>query len=145
MTKKYVTIFLVYPVASVTFITVIRVIWSAHIPALMNIQHFEKGLSYSDRELLILAKKIGKLATYCKKLKDVDSVIRVEAERRATKKDRDQVKVMITVELPRKVLRAESRRNRVAEAIDRAMEKLEPQIKRYKEEQTGRERARRGR
>ena len=102
----------------------------------MNIQHFEKGLSYSDRELLILARKIGKLATYCKKLKDVDSTIRIEAERRETRKDRDQVKVMVTVELPKKTFRAESRRNRVIEAVDRAIEKLEPQLKRYKEEHT---------
>lgn len=109
----------------------------------MNIQHFEKGLSYNDQELLILAKKIGKLATYCKKLKDEDSAIRVEAERHPTKKNRDRVKVMVTVELPGKILRAESRRNRVIEAVDRAIEKLEPQIKRYKEEGTGRERARR--
>lgn len=109
----------------------------------MNIQHFEKGLSYSDQELLLLARKIGKLATYCKKLKDEASFIRVEAERRPTKKNRDQVKVMITVDLPGKTLRAESRRNKVIEAIDRAMEKLEPQLKRYKEGLMGRERARR--
>ncbi len=109
----------------------------------MNIQHFEKGLSYNDQELLILVKKIGKLATYCKKLKDADSTIRVEAERRPTKKNRDQVKVMVTVELPRRTLRAESRRNRVIEAVDRAIEKMEPQIKRYKEEGTRRERAKR--
>jgi ribosomal subunit interface protein len=99
----------------------------------MNIQHFEKGLRYSDRELLLLAKKIGKLATYCKKLKDASSAIRVEAERRETEKVRDQVKVMMTVELPHKTLRAESRRPAVLDAIDRCIEKLEPQIKRYKE------------
>ncbi len=109
----------------------------------MNIQHFEKGLTYNDQELLILAKKIGKMATYCKKLKDEDSMIRVEAERRPTKKNRDQVKVMISVDLPRKTFRAESRRNKVIEAVDRAMEKLEPQLKRYKEEGMGKERARR--
>ncbi len=108
----------------------------------MNIQHFEKDLHYSDKELLILARKIGKLATYCKRLKNEDSFIRVEAERRETKKDRDQVKVMLTVELPHKQLRAESRRNRVVEAIDRCVEKIEPQIKRYKEMHTGREQAR---
>jgi ribosomal subunit interface protein len=108
----------------------------------MNILHFEKGLSYSDKELLIMARKIGKLATYCKKLKDEDSVIRVEAEKRETKKNRDQVKVMVTVELPKKVLRAESRRNWVIEALDRALEKLEPQLTRYKEEGTGKQRAR---
>lgn len=124
----------------------IGVLINAGIPATigpMNIQHFEKGLSYSDRELLILARKVGKLATYCKTVKDESSVIRVEAERRATKKDRDQVKVMVTVELPRRTMRAESRRVQVIEALDRALEKLEPQIKRYKEEGTGRERARR--
>ena len=109
----------------------------------MNIQHFEKGISYNDQELLILARKIGKLATYCRKLKDEDSAIRVEAERRPTKKNRDQVKVMLTVELPKEVFRAESRRNRVVEALDRAVEKITPQLTRYKEERTGRQRARR--
>ncbi len=110
----------------------------------MNITHFEKGIAYSDRELQTLARKIGKLATYCKKLKDADSAIRVEAERRPTKKNRDQVKVMITVELPKRTLRAESRRNKVLEAVDRAIEKIEPQLKRYKESSMGKERARRG-
>lgn len=107
----------------------------------MNVQHFEKGLHYSDKDLMILAKKIGKLATYCKRLKNEDSMIRVEAEKRDTKKDRDQVKVMITVELPGTDLRAESRRPRALDALDRAIEKLEPQLKRYKEKHSGRNRA----
>lgn len=99
----------------------------------MNIQHFEKGLHYNDRELLTIARKIGKLATYCRKIKDEASFIRIEAERRDTKKDRDQVKVAVTVQLPGKILRAESRRNDVVDALDRALEKVEPQLKRYKE------------
>ncbi|MDD4319672.1 MAG: HPF/RaiA family ribosome-associated protein [Candidatus Peribacteraceae bacterium] len=103
----------------------------------MNVQHFEKGLQYSDRDLLLLARKIGRLATYCKRLKDEASSIRVEAERRPTKKETDSVKVMITVDLPRKRLRAESRRDSALDAIDRCIEKLEPQIKRYKELGTG--------
>lgn len=106
----------------------------------MNIQHFEKDVHYNADELLILARKVGKLATYCKKLKDADSFIRVEAERRPTKKNRDQVKVMVTVELPKKTLRAESRRDNVIEAIDRAMEKIEPQLMRYKEKPMGKKR-----
>ncbi len=104
----------------------------------MNVQHFEKGLHYSDRDLILLAKKIGRLATYCKLLKDAASLIRVEAERRPTKKNKDQVKVTITVDLPRKQLRAESRRKSPIDAVDRCIEKLEPQIKRYKESRTGR-------
>ncbi|MDB4978517.1 MAG: sigma 54 modulation protein/ribosomal protein [Candidatus Peribacteria bacterium] len=99
----------------------------------MNVQHFEKGMDYTADEFLIMARKIGKMATYCKKLTDPSSFIRVEAERRSTKKERDQVKVMVTVELPKKTLRAESRRPTALDAIDRCMEKLEPQIKRYKE------------
>ena len=99
----------------------------------MHIEHYEKGIRYTDRDLLVVARKIGKLATYCRRLKDEASVIRVEAERRDTKKERDQVKVMITVELPKKTFRAESRRPRVIDALDRAIEKLEPQIKRFKE------------
>jgi hypothetical protein len=56
----------------------------------MNIQHFEKGLHYSDTEFLAIARKLGKLATYCKRVKDESSAIRIESERRDTKKDRDQ-------------------------------------------------------
>ena len=107
----------------------------------MNIQHFEKGLHYSADELLNLARKLGKLATFCKKVKDEDSFIRVEAERRPTKKRRDEVKATVTVSLPRMSLRSESRRPQVIEAVDRCIEKLEVQLKRYKEEQTGREQA----
>jgi ribosomal subunit interface protein len=109
----------------------------------MNVQHFEKGLHYNDRDLLLLARKIGKLATYCKRVKDEASLIRVEAERRPTKKDRDQVKVMITVDLPGKQLHAESRRKTPIDALDRCIEKMEPQIKRYKDRFLGREKIRR--
>ena len=99
----------------------------------MHVEHFEKGIRYDDRELLLLVKKIGRLATYCRRLKDEGSSIRVEAERRDTKKDRDQVKVMITIHLPKKMLRAESRKPLVLDALDSCIEKLEPQIKKYKE------------
>ena len=99
----------------------------------MNVQHFEKGVQYTTDDLLLLARKVGKLATYCKSLKDPSSNIRIEAESRETKKERDQVKVMMTVDLPGKTLRAESRRPNALDAVDRCIEKLEPQIKRYKE------------
>ncbi len=103
----------------------------------MNIQHFEKGLHYNDKELLIMAKKIGKLATYCSRVKDEASVIKVEAIRSDTKKNRDQVLVAVTVELPHKVLRSESLKNKVIEALDRAIEKMKPQLDKYKEMHSG--------
>jgi ribosome-associated translation inhibitor RaiA len=100
----------------------------------MNVQHFEKGVTYTDKELLILARKMGKLATLCKRLKDEASVIRVEAVRRkGTKKKKDEVKVMTTVSLPNKVLRAESRNKTAIEGIDRCVTKLEPQVAKYKD------------
>lgn len=99
----------------------------------MNVFHFEKNIQYTADDLLKLARKVGKLATYCKKLTDPSSSIRVEAERRSTKKERDQVKVMVNVDLPGKIMRAESRRPTSLDALDRCIEKLEPQIKRYKE------------
>lgn len=102
-------------------------------PCSMQIEHFEKGLTYTDKELLAVARRIGKLATYCSRLKDESSVIRVEAEKRDTKKESDMVKVMITIELPKKQFRAESRKAGVVEAFDRAAEKIEPQLIRYKE------------
>lgn len=102
----------------------------------MRVQHFEKGLHYTDRDLILLAKKIGRLATYCKRLKDESSSIRVEAERRPTKKEQDQVKVMLTLELPQATLRAESRRPRALSALDRCIDKLKGQVDRYKEKKS---------
>jgi ribosomal subunit interface protein len=111
----------------------------------MNIQHFEKGFRYTDRDLLWMARKVGKIATYCKKVKDESSGIRVEAERRTTQKQKDMIKMMITVDLPDKTLRAESRKSSMQEAMDRCIEKLVPQLKKYKELHTSRGRARRKR
>ena len=99
----------------------------------MNIQHFEKGFHYSSDELLEVARKLGKLATYCQRVKDESSYIRVDAEHRKTEKKRDAMKVSITVKLPKKVLRAESRRPQVIEGVDRCVEKLTAQVKKYKE------------
>jgi ribosome-associated translation inhibitor RaiA len=108
----------------------------------MQVEHFEKGFTYNDTELLFLAKKIGRLATYCRFLKDDGSWIRVEAERRDTKKERDSVKVMMTVHLPKKIFRVESRKPTPLDGVDSCIEKLEEQIKTYKEMHTGRGRAR---
>ena len=99
----------------------------------MHILHFEKGLTYSDQDLVMFAKKIGKLATYCKRVKDESSVIKVEAERRPTKKEGDSIKMIIQVNLPKKVLRAESRHDTALTALERCIDKLEPQIIKYKE------------
>lgn len=104
----------------------------------MHILHFEKNYQYTDRERKAAARKVGKLATYCKHVKDEGSSIRVEVVRRTTKKSRDQVKVMITVKLPKKILRAQSRKHTLELALDRCIEKLEPQVKKYKEMQTRR-------
>ncbi|MBI5155726.1 HPF/RaiA family ribosome-associated protein [Candidatus Peregrinibacteria bacterium] len=103
----------------------------------MHILHFEKGLKYSDRELLVFARKIGKLASYCRHVKNEGSLIRVDAERRDTKKERDAILMTVQVSLPKKVLRAESRKDTALEALDRCIEKLEPQIDRYKEMHVG--------
>jgi len=107
----------------------------------MNIQNYQKGFDLSDRQRLKIARKIGKLATYCERVKDESSSIRLEASRRNTKKGRDRMKVTLTVELPKKILRAESRRPDPMEAVDRCIEKVEPQVKKYKELQTGRRRS----
>ncbi len=106
----------------------------------MNIQHIEKGFHYNTKERELIATKIGKLATYCEKLKDESSSIRVDAEHRKTEKKRDAMKVAMTVNLPGKVLRAESRRPDAVEAIDRCVDKLTTQVKKYKEKQVEKKR-----
>ena len=108
----------------------------------MQILHYEKNFRYSDRAFLSVARKLGKLATICKRVKDESSFIRIDVERRKTKKGRDALKVSVTLELPEKWLRAESRRPDVVEAVDRCVEKLEPQLKKYKELRMQRTRAR---
>lgn len=98
----------------------------------MHVVHYEKGITYTDRELLLLARKVGRLSRYCRKIVDEGSLITVESERRDTKKNRDSVKVVVMITLPFKTLRAESRRPSALDAVDRCLEKLEPQIERYK-------------
>lgn len=99
----------------------------------LNITHLEKGYSFTPKERLMVAKKVGRLARYSAKMQDESSEIRVETISRDTKKKRDSVKVMITVILPKKVLRAESRKAEALEAVDSCCEKLEGQIEEYKE------------
>jgi ribosomal subunit interface protein len=111
----------------------------------MNIQHLEKGFYYSDKELVKIAAKLGKLATYCQRIKNPDSMIRVDAVRQDTKKEKDQIKVTITVTLPKKEFHAETFQQFAIEGIDRCIEKLTPQIIKYKELHTGKERARKSR
>ena len=99
----------------------------------MRMMHYEKNFHYTDRELLLTARKLGKLATYCKRLKDEDSTIKVEVEKRPTKKARDEIKVTVIVELPGKTLVSDSRKHTYIEAFDRCHAKLETQVKKYKE------------
>ena len=98
----------------------------------MHITHYEKGYTYTTSELLLLAKKVGRLARYCERMKDESSLMTVETFARDTKKRQDSVKVVIMLTLPQKVLRAESRRPHALDAIDRCAEKLESQIEKYK-------------
>jgi ribosome-associated translation inhibitor RaiA len=108
----------------------------------MKVEHIEKGgLSYTSDNLLLLARKVGKLATYCKKLKDEASYIRIESDRRDTKKASDHIKVAISVFLPKKTLHVESRKADPIDAVDSCIEKLEEQVKAYKEMNTGRAKA----
>ena len=99
----------------------------------LRVTHFEKGYAYTDSERKMLAKKVGRLSRYCKRLMDESSLIKVETVSRDTKKQRDSVKVTITIRLPKKMLRAESRKPKALDAIDRCLEKLERQIEKYKE------------
>ena len=108
----------------------------------MDIHHYEKNFRYTDREFILVARKIGRLATFCKRIKDEGSYIHIDSARRSTKKQRDQTKVTIHIQLPGKVLRASSRRFDVIEAVDRCIEKLESQVKKYKDLNTGKGRSR---
>lgn len=99
----------------------------------MKIIHYEKNFHYTDAEMLYTAKRIGKLATYCKRLKDESSSITIEVEVQDTIKAKDALVVVVIIELPGAVLKADSRKATLLEAMDRAVEKLEVQVRKYKE------------
>ena len=103
----------------------------------LRVTHYEKGYIYTASELMMVAKKIGRLSRYCKRMMDESSLMRVETVSRDTKKRRDSVKVVMTIILPHKTLRAESRKSKALDAIDRCCEKLESQLERYKETHAG--------
>ncbi len=108
--------------------------------ATMKIVHYEQGIAYSAWERKMIAKKVGRLTRYCKRITDEGSIITVESRRRDTKKERDSVKVTIMITLPHRTLRAESRRPLALDAVDRCVEKLEGQVEEYKERHVLRQR-----
>ena len=89
----------------------------------------------------MLAKKVGRLSRYCKEIMDESSIMKVETFSRDTKKQRDSVKVIISIVLPNKIVRAESRKSKALDAIDRCCEKLEAQLKKYKERHVSRKKS----
>ena len=112
----------------------------------MNTKITTKGMHLTNEELIKVAKKVGKLSKYCKRVKDDSSIIDVNAEKRGTKKEQDNIKVTISVTLPKTdVLIADSRKDNAIEATDRAIAKLVTQVKKYKEKHSGKEMARKGR
>lgn len=99
----------------------------------LHVTHYEKGYVYTASQLLMLAKKVGRLSRYCRTIMDESSMINIETVSQDTKKHRDSVMVMITIRLPHQMLRAESRKGAALYGIDRCVEKLESQIERYKQ------------
>jgi ribosome-associated translation inhibitor RaiA len=109
----------------------------------MHVLHYEHGLTYTTSELLLLARKLGKLGTYCQRLKDDASHLRLEAEAHDSAKAKDRTIVKLTVTLPKATLHAEANGAKALDAVDRCLAKMLPQLKRYKEMHTGRDAAHR--
>ncbi len=99
----------------------------------MNIQHHEVGFKLTDEERMHMAEKLGHLAHYCKYMMDESTKIFVSSELRDTEKAKDRMKVSITIEFHDHTERADSRREMLLASFDRCIEKLEPQVKRYKD------------
>jgi len=99
----------------------------------MQVNIHTKGLNLSDEEKNYILKKMEKISSLAKRIKDESSTIKVEIDKDKTKSEQDSIHCIINLHVPKETIRAESRAAWVKEAVDLTKKKLLPQIEAYKE------------
>ncbi len=84
-----------------------------------------------DQEEQIRA-KVEKLATYADKISDTSSEIKVEISHEHSKKPEQAYHCVLTIFVPKSVLRAEARMESLRSVVDEVVEKIKTQIEHYK-------------
>lgn len=100
----------------------------------MNVQIYNRNLELTERLSEYVETKVEKLGRYLADIEDV----RVDLSATNTRDASRRMVAQITIRIRRSVLRAEERSGDVFSAFDAVMDKMERQIRRYKERKMSR-------
>ncbi|HPD40744.1 MAG TPA: ribosome-associated translation inhibitor RaiA [Anaerolineae bacterium] len=95
----------------------------------MNVQIYNRNLELTERLSEYVESKVERLSRYLADIEDVRVDLSATNARDASRR----MVAQITIRVPRSVLRAEERAGDVFSAFDAVMDKMERQIRRYKE------------
>lgn len=98
----------------------------------MQIKIHTKQLELRPHQKALVEEKISHLTHLADRIQDEASLIQVDLAHEAVKAIQDAYECVLNFFIPHATLRAEARAESLESAIDKAMEKIRPQIERYK-------------
>jgi len=101
----------------------------------MEIKIHTQGLDLSEAQNEVIEKKITHLAELGGRLKDEATEVRVEFAYQEVKAKEDAYLCQVTFYPPHATIRAEARGEKVEDALDEVIDKIRPQIERYKDKE----------
>lgn len=98
----------------------------------MQIKILTQNIKLNKAQEVMVRKKVEKLTTYAARISDESSEIKVDISHQKSKKPEDAYLCVLTLFVPRNILRAEARHESLRSVIDEVVEKIKGQIEYYK-------------
>lgn len=98
----------------------------------MQIKIYTKNLELDARQKTMMEGKISNITHLAHRIQDESSVIQVDLAYEEVKAAEDAYVCALSLFIPHATLRAETRGESLENALDAAVEKLKPQIEKYK-------------
>ena len=98
----------------------------------MQLKIKSKNLNLSDGQKELLETKVMKLQNFADRLGDESVEFRVEVRHEKSRKASDAYICQLTIFAPSAVIRAETRKETIENALDECLDKIKVQIERYK-------------
>jgi ribosomal subunit interface protein len=101
-------------------------------PVTMQIKIHSKQLALSDEQNELIKAKVSHLADLAERIKDESSEIRVDLSHEQSRAMEDAYECHLTLFVPHSTLRSESRAESLENVVDQVIEKMKPQVEKYK-------------
>lgn len=98
----------------------------------MQIKIHNKHMQLSSEQMELIEAKVAHLTDLADRIKDESSEIRVDLSHEQSRAAEDAYECHLTLFVPHATLRAESRAESLENVVDQVIEKMKPQIEKYK-------------